>query len=486
MATSSIGHHTLARLLAGWSSRPGPMVSRLSSALAALIHDGRLPAGTRLPSERALAAALGVSRNTVAAAFDELRADGVLISRRGAGTFVSRGGRGARASGDERLADYAIAPTGHGVAIDLRSAALPGLDLVNEAIAALNLDEIRPLVSSHGYMPRGMGELRAAVADYYTALGLPTSADEILITSGAQQGLRLAMHALLEPGATVLVEDPSFRGVLDILRAAGARVEPGVPRSQPLNDAAMRAAIAEYRPALIMVQSVVHNPIGTAMTPAEKRGLASISEELNIPVVDDVALLDTFIGDRPPRPLAAYGGKTITVGSASKSFWGGLRIGWVRAHPRLISRLASLKAGDDLGTSVIPQLVTQHLLSRIDEARQARNDFLEEARDGCLRAVRKHLQGWEFIEPTGGASLWVRLPYGSATTFAQLAEREGVLLFAGPVFSAAHEQDDHIRIAYSGPADRVLAGVEAIARAWRSIERTPVGTATQPDELRRA
>src|SRR5690606_2161872 len=152
----------------------------------------------------------------------------------------------------------------------------------------------------------------------------------------------------------------------------------------------------------------------------------------------------------------------------------------------LRSRLASLKAGDDLGTSVIPQLVTQHLLGRIDEARQSRNDFLEQARDACIRAVRKHLPGWELIEPTGGASLWVQLPHGSATTLAQLSEREGALLFAGPVFSAAHQQDDHVRIAFSGPADRVLAGVAAIGRAWLTLEQSGIRAEASIEEPRTA
>lgn len=470
MSSSLIGHHTLARLLAGWSSRPGPMVSRLSTGLLSLVHDGQLPAGTRLPSERALAAVLGISRNTVAAAFDELRATGALISRRGAGTFVTRSGQSSLARGDERLADYTIVPAGGGPEIDLRSAALPGLEIVNEAMSDIDFDELRALVDSHGYMPRGLGGLRVAVADYYTDLGLPTSADQVLITSGAQQGLRLAMQALLEPGSRVLVEDPTFRGSLDILRAAGAKVDPAICRLQPLCGDVLRAEVAAGRPAMMIVQSAVHNPLGTVMTAAEKRVMASISEDLDIPVVDDVALLDTHIGDPPPRPLAAYGGKVITVGSASKSFWGGLRIGWMRAESSLISRLAALKAGDDLGTSVIPQLVTQHLLSRIDEARRSRTVALENAREACLRAVAELLPGWEVVVPGGGASLWIRMPAGSASTFVQHVAREGVLLFAGPVFSAVNEHDDHIRIAYSDSHERVLAGIGAIARTWRRLE----------------
>ena len=147
--------------------------------------------------------------------------------------------------------------------IDLRSAALPGLPLVVDELQRTLGDDLRPLVASHGYLPMGLPLLRRRVAEYYGRLGLPTSPDQIVITSGAQQAMRMVVAAMLEPGAVVLVEEPSFRGAIEVLRSAGARLVPirrgsagievaglaagGGPR--PAGDAGAAVDRAQSRPA---------------------------------------------------------------------------------------------------------------------------------------------------------------------------------------------------------------------------------------------
>ncbi|HEX3751290.1 MAG TPA: PLP-dependent aminotransferase family protein, partial [Streptosporangiaceae bacterium] len=328
-----IGRSQLARLLEGWGAGEGALHTRLTGRLRALVRSGDLPAGTRLPSERILAGTLNVSRNTVGAAFDELRGEGVFASRRGDGTYVSRAGRHTLIRGDDRLRSFLTAPDlagPGGPRIDLRSAALSGLDLVTEQIDRLSGADLRDLVGTHGYLPAGLPALRSAVAGYYADLGLPTTEDQIVVTSGAQQALRLVATALLEPGAPVLIEEPSFRGAIEVLRAAGARLIPVPSGPAGVDVAALRAAARAHRPVLVVIQSTVHNPTGSVLDGSGRRALS----DLGVPVLDDATLYDTLI-DPPPgpplKPTAAYGGPVIMIGSASKSFWGGLRVGWVRA-----------------------------------------------------------------------------------------------------------------------------------------------------------
>src|SRR5262249_48284036 len=145
------------------------------------------------------------------AAFDDLRGEGVFSSRRGDGTYVSFAGRHTLARGDDRLRSFMPAPSLSSERIDLRSAALPGLDLVGEEVSRLDRVDVQDVIGTHGYFPAGLPALRQVVAGYYTDLGLPSTPEQILITSGAQQALRLAATTLLEPGATVLIEEPSFR-----------------------------------------------------------------------------------------------------------------------------------------------------------------------------------------------------------------------------------------------------------------------------------
>jgi DNA-binding transcriptional MocR family regulator len=456
-----IGRHQLARLLEGWVAGDGALHTRLTGRLRTLVRSGVLPAGTRLPSERILAGALNVSRNTVGAAFDELRGEGVFASRRGDGTYVSLAGRHTLIRGDDRLRSFLTAPE----SIDLRSAALSGLDLVTAELDRLHGADLRELVATHGYLPAGLPQLRQAVAGYYTDLGLPTTEDQLVITSGAQQALRLVATALLEPGSAVLIEEPSFRGAIEVLRSVGARLIPVPSGPRGIDVAALRAAARSHRPALVVVQSTVHNPTGSVLDVSGRQALAG----LDVPVLDDATLYDTLVDGPAPKPTAAYGGPVITIGSASKSFWGGLRVGWLRADPATVAALTSVKGGEDLGTSVLAQLVTARLLPCITLARDRRRAALGAARDTVTATVAELLPEWRFERPAGGASLWVRLPGPGATAFAQAADRAGVALLPGPTFSCADGLDDHLRISFAPPLPDVLAGLHRVAAAWQAF-----------------
>jgi DNA-binding transcriptional MocR family regulator len=457
-----VGHHQLARLLDGWAGTGGVLHVRLADRLRRLVRSGVLPAGTRLPSERSLARVLGVSRNTITVAFDRLRSEAVFSSRQGDGTYVSLAGGHLRARGDDRLRSFISEPAGAGL-VDLRSAALGGLDMVSDEIAALDREEVADLVGTHGYLPAGLPLLRDEVACYYGDLGLPTAPDQILITSGAQQALRLVAATMLEPGAAVLVEEPSFRGAIEVLRAAGARLVPVPSGRAGITIGSMREAIRRHRPVLALVQSTVHNPTGSVLAAAGRRAVG----ECGVPVVDDASMADTLVEGTMPRPLAAYGGPVITVGSASKPFWGGLRVGWIRADPPTVEAMAAVKGLEDLGTSLVAQLVTARLLRRIDEARSIRAAQLDRARDTTLGAIAELFPTWQPLRPAGGASLWVRLPTPCATALAQRARRHGVGVLPGPTFSSRDRLDDHLRIGFAAPAAVVAVGLQRLAAAWR-------------------
>ncbi|BCB75265.1 PLP-dependent aminotransferase family protein [Phytohabitans flavus] len=461
-----IGTNHLVRLLEGWGVGEGALPVRLAGTLRNLIRSGALPAGARLPSERALAAALYVGRNTVSAAFDTLRGEAVFTSRRGDGTYVSAARRFALARGDDRLHSFLSGPYPADTAIDLQSAAVPGLDMVAEEADRIRGDGIRPLLDSHGYLPAGLDALRAEVAAMYSRLGLPTTEEQILITSGAQQALRLAVASILDPGATVLIEEPSFRGAIEVLRGAGAHLIPVPSGSDGVDVPALNRALQAHRPALVILQSTVHNPTGSVLEDDARKAIATLAETYGVPVIDDISPADTLVDRAQPVPMAAYGSPVITIGSASKAFWGGLRVGWLRADPDTVQTLASLKGGEDLGTSLLAQSVVAGLLPRIEEARAARAAWLKPARNTLLTALSELLPDWEVQVPAGGASVWIRLPGDSAQSFAQRAERAGVRLLPGPTFSCVDGLDDHLRIGFARPLEEVLAGVRRLARVW--------------------
>src|SRR4051794_18708635 len=221
-----IGPSRLVRLLGDWQTGDAALHEELAIQLRRLIKSGVLPSGTKLPAERALGLALNLSRNTVSKSLDLLRGEGVLSSRQGDGTYVTFSRRPSASHGDDRLRSFVGG--GDLDRIDLRSAALPGLSMVADEINLLDGARMRTLIASHGYQPSGLPELRVAVAEYYSGLGLPTEPENILVTSGAQQALRLAASSLVTPNSTVVIEEPSFRGAIESLKALGVRIV-GVP-----------------------------------------------------------------------------------------------------------------------------------------------------------------------------------------------------------------------------------------------------------------
>jgi DNA-binding transcriptional MocR family regulator len=460
----------LARLLGTWNTGRGGLADKLAGGLKNLIRTGRLPAGSRLPSERQFASVLGLARTTVGAAFSALRDDGTLSSRTGVGTFVSSSGMTALARGDARLQSF-LEHRLHG-RLDLRSAAVHALPMVPEELGKLSPEDFLPLADTHGYLPEGLPILRQAIAAYYCDDGLPTDPEEVLVTAGAQQAVHIMANNSLEAGDTVLIEEPTYRGGIESLRAAGARLIAVPSGDDGIDLDQFRDAILRHRPKIALILSTVHNPTGASLTNDKRALIGSLAEENGVTLIDDASTTDTLKHRDRPFPLAYYSARTITIGSASKLFWGGLRIGWIRADRHLLASLVATKGAEDLGTSIPSQVATSRLLKRTAEAREHRRRLLEQAREEALSELATLLPEWHVHPTQGGASLWIRLPAGfSATAFAEQAKNAGVDILAGPTFSTNNGCDDHLRIAFSAPRDVVLDGLTRLAGVWAHWKR---------------
>src|SRR5689334_20977939 len=249
----------LARLLGGWRAS-GPAYVSLARALRLLVLAGRLPLRTRLPGERELAEALGVSRTTASAAYAELRAEGYLASRRGSGSWT-------RLPAD-RPAAAAPAPPGPEL-IDLTTAAGAAPEALHAALAAATAELPRHL-PAHGYHEAGLPELRAAIAERYTRRGVRTTPDQIVVTAGALHGLNLVLRAFAAPGDRALVDHPTYPAALDALRATGVRPVP-VPLTRDGWDVELlEATLRQAAPRLAYVVPDHHNPTGLSL-PADAR-----------------------------------------------------------------------------------------------------------------------------------------------------------------------------------------------------------------------
>ncbi|HMJ33451.1 MAG TPA: PLP-dependent aminotransferase family protein [Baekduia sp.] len=457
----------------GWR-RPGASAHALADALRGLVVDGRLAVRTRVPSERALAPQLGVSRGTVSRAYDRLRGDGYLVSARGAGSWLTLpAGAGPGAPPPV----FGGAPAR---ALDLTIAALPAPEPLLGECAARAATALSRYSAMLGCAPAGVGELREAIAARFTERGAPTTADHVLVTAGAQHALHLLLSLLTTPGERVLVDAPSYPRTLSAVRGARARAVPVPLGASGWDVAAWDAAARAVGPRLGLTIPDFHNPTGLTMSAGDRAALAATAARSGMLLVADETNAELRLdGPAMPAPVAASdpGGAVVTIGSMSKSAWGGLRIGWIRAAPRLIRELAAARADVDLAGPVLEQLVAVELLARWDEVLASRRALLRPRRDALVSALAEHAPAWTCRRPRGGLSAWVRLPSPVATRLAAAAAHAGVHITPGPSFTTDGTFEHHIRLPYTRPPDDLARAVQTLSQL-----ATRVGGATAVED----
>ena len=421
----------LSRLLGVWTDADERLPDALARTISELVDHGFVPAGSTLPPQRELAQVLGVARGTVASALAMLEAGGYVVSTRGSGTRVRSGRVSAEHRAGGRLFSFTNAPRD---VIDLSSGALPASAVTREVLSA-SLDGVNPYLETDGYFPAGLPVLRQAIAEHLTRDGVPTRPAEVLVTSGAQQATSLAIRGLLDPGDLVLTEDPSYRGALCALRDHGVRLE-GVPLRDGGVDVGLVARAAVRRPAALYCQTSVHNPTGQSMTKDARSALAGVVNRHGLPVVEDCCSYDLTLSGRPASTLTGLVAPELHLScwTMSKLFWGGLRVGWVRADEARIRRLVELRKVDDLATSIVDQLYAVRLLRRAAAARRERQAMLTKHLASTERVLREMAPAWTWRRIIGGSGLWVDTGT-DAVAFVEQAKRAGVKLAAGPSFS---------------------------------------------------
>jgi len=465
-STGRIGAARLARLLGDWRGAPlGAGYLALAAAVRALLRDGRLGLSVRLPAERVLAAELGASRTTVSAAYRLLREQGYLTSRRGSGSTTRLpSGPGASTTGVWAPDDDAD--------IDLGCASLPAPEGLTAA-AERAVARLGGYAEGHGYHPAGLPELRAVLADRYTRAGVPTGPEEILVTTGAQQALDLLLRLLAAPGERMLLESPTYPNALAALgqsRLAAATVAVG-PDGWDLDPVLPGLAAGHFRMAYLIPD--FHNPTGALLGTDGRHRLLRAARAGGTPLVVDETFADLWHEVPPDLPrLAALDRhrRVVTVNTMSKAYWGGLRVGWLRAAPALVQRLVALRAAADMAGAVLDQLVALELLERSADLLAARRSVLTARRDVLASAVREYLPDWRFRVPDGGVTLWVELDEPVSSALARAAERHGLRLAPGPMFGAEGTLERFLRLPFTRPEAELVESVRRLAAARADLD----------------
>lgn len=466
----ALSPHRAAALVRGFDASPA--YEGLAGALALVIGDGRVPVGTRLPSERELAAALGLSRTTVTRAYALLRQRGFARARHGSGTYAHLSGR-RRDVVDRVLVPLLDRPD----LIDLGSAATSAPPGVAAALAGA-VDDVTPYLGGHGYYPGGIPELQEAIAAHYESRGLPTSPDQVLVTPGALAAAAIVVHALTGPRDRVLVETPSYPNARRALAGHGATLVPNPVDEDGWDLATVAHAVRHARAGLAYLVPDFQNPTGHLMPAEQRERYAELLRAAGtVPVVDEAGQqLYLEDGEMPP-PFAAYHPGTVTLGSASKIFWGGLRLGWVRAPRDMVDDLVAARVALDLGTPVLEQLALARLLTGSDAVADAQRSRLREQRDALLAALAERLPDWRVGRPRGGLTAWCELPAPVATAFAEEAEQHGVVVAPGSQFDVEGRLESYVRLPWIRPVHELEEAVRRLADAWHEVGERPVGPA---------
>lgn len=449
----------VAQLLGNWrrhGSRQG--AADLAAAIRLLVLDGRIPAGTPLPPERELAAALDVSRTMIASAWDRLKGDGLVVSRRGAGSWTAIPSVGGIS--DPPVTDDSI---------DLARAAPPAIAGFTAAAEAA-LPRLAVELPRHGYYEQGHPDLRELLAQRYTERGLSTTPDQILVTTGAHAALAMALRLFTGPGDRVLIEQPTYPNAIESIRAVNAVPVPVAMTEEGWDVEGIEATLRQAAPRLAYLVVDFHNPTGHRLDAAGRQRLGAAFRRTRTQVIIDETQVELDFTDSAPPPFGAFGGDlVIATGSASKSHWGGLRIGWIRASSDIVTRLVATRRALDLGSPVFEQLVLTELLAGSREPLLERRTQLVEQRNVVVTAVREWCPDWTFRVPDGGLSLWFRLPAPVSTRIAAVAQNFGVRVVPGSFFTPHGGLERWLRVPYTQPADILREATRRLAAAAASV-----------------
>jgi len=468
---------------------PIPIYRQLSVRLAGWIRDGILPDGSRLLPTRELAGLLGLNRTTVAAAYEALEHDGLLQAHVGRGSFVcSSGARPVRFDWEPRFRPSLPAPPSFPPAepdtinfaswrrqpspwamTALRDAASQALD--SDAASILQLGP------SEGY-----GPLREWLWSEMQAAGNARSEDDLLVTSGCQQGLDLLAKVLVAPGETVLIEDPVYPGARDLFLAAGVEVHGLAVGPQGIFTTELERELARRRPRLVVVTPNFQNPTGASLPLEARREILRLAARFQVPIVEN----DVYAGlryrgeDLPTLKSLDSEGLVIYLRSFSKAAFPGLRVGWCVAPRAVARRLIAAKQLTDLHTDQLSQAVLYRLaadgiLERyLSELRATGSTRLEAAVSACRDLVPADV---EYSAPDGGAHLWLRLPQPlDAADLLARARDHRVVFLPGRFFDVSRSHSGALRLTFAGlEPDQIRRGIAVIADLLHALAPTAQG-----------
>lgn len=460
-----------------------PLYRQIVEQIRDQIYSGALPAGSQLPTVRALAQSSGITRITVQTAYAELQSGGWIDATVGRGTFVSERARQAR------LLPEREQPVTADVVIDdmLQINRVQGVRSLANASPDSRLFPVQEFWGIVGNLQeesqtlieysatQGDEELRVQIAGLAAERGISALPGEILVTNGATQALSLVVQALCRPGDTVLVEEPTYLSFLNILRAFGVRAVSVAMDAEGILPDALESAAIQARPRFLYTMPTFQNPTGVTLSEQRRAELLEVAGRHGFLILEDDIYARIALNGAAPPAIKSHAGteNVVYVSSFSKTLMPGLRIGYAIANSTLLRRMVDLRRATDLCGPTLLQRAVAHFVRTEGYKRHLRRVIPQyrERREAMLGALSMYMPaGVTWSVPNGGYCCWVRLPeQGIYEDLYAAGLRQGWAIAPGNVFSPRAGSTQAFRICYGQhePA-QLRKGVETIARLIRT------------------
>lgn len=448
-----------------------PLYERVAAHLGEQIRRGVLRAGERMPSLRQLGRDQGVSVTTAVEVYAQLERQGLLEARPRSGYYIraipaplpprtTAPARLARTPQPVRQPELLCVPgeLTHHARVPLHSATpapalLPGAALRSALQQVLRRD---PEAAVRYAAAEGVRDLRLRIAERYARVGVDVDPDEVVITAGAMEAISLALRVVTSPGDVVLLETPTYHGLLQAVAALGLRVLEVPTDAGGIDVACLEKQLARQPVRAAILVPNFNNPLGSLTGDFGKRAIVTACAAHGVTLIEDDLYAELAFSGERPAPLRRFDtrGEVITCGSYSKMLAPGLRVGWVLGG-RWTQDLLRAKSFSTVATATLPQLAIADYLARhgldrhLRRLRRALADNAQRSRDAILRHWPV---GTCAGDPAGGLSLWVQLPQElDARRLYEAGLSRGIGSLPGDLFSLRGDHRHHLRLSYGVP-----------------------------------
>ena len=474
-----------------------PAYKQIHRQVAEMVRDGLLEAGQKIPSVRELARSLGVSVKTVYNAYETLAAENIIETRGGSGTYVTAQPgvvtgtnlRTREEMGGEiselppmRWEPYALRTDFFAMPVSRRrTESLISLSQASPDPALFPFDRIKQVATTMLWYPkefffdRGNPQGYQPLVEYLekemalTGIPMAEGANDIVLTGGFQRALSLVLDRILKPGQKVAIESPSYASILNLLIAKEIDYIPIPMDKEGMDTEFLAAVLSRGEVKAVITVPTFHNPTGFTMSQARREHLLRLAARHRIPIIeDDWGRLIRYEGEAPaPLKASDQGGYVIHIGTFSKSFLPGLRIGWITVPSALTIPLLGSKLGSDKGDSFFTQALLHEFILKGHFAKHLRKSLTEykKRRNVMCRSLKQGLPaGCRFSVPEGGLSVWVQLPARiKSIPLLSLAREAGVEFAPAAFFMPAREDAAALRLSFSrNSAEDIETGVKAL------------------------